>query len=155
MKQTTEIILELFKSGFLKDKPDLLLVDIPTEKDLQKGNLPKIVNKNEIFIFVYHPYYDIKVNTTFDTLYAYKNIEEYVEVKCTLKYVSVNPSYEIDYIPAGYSALCLFEFENGVPEIIKKLPFFLEKKDLIKYDSLALTQKLVVERIIEIKKEPT
>lgn len=155
MKQTGEIILELFQSGFLEDKPDLLLVDIPREKDLQKGNLPKNINENEIFVFVFHPYYDTKINTTFDTLYAYKSIEEWVEIKCTLKYVSVNSSYEIDYIPAGYSALCLFEFENGIPEMIKKLPFFMEKKDPLKHDSLALTQKLVLEKILEIRQKTT
>jgi hypothetical protein len=147
MKQSEEIKLELFQGGFLEDKPDLLLVDIPRELDLQKGNLPRILNKNEIFIFVYHPYYDTKVNTTFDILYVCQDIENFIEVKCTLKYVSVNPSYEIDYIPAGFSALCLFEFENGIPEIIKKLPIFMEKRDSLKHESLVLTQKAVWEKL--------
>lgn len=151
MKNLEKIILELRQNGFLEDKPDILLVDIPTEKDLQKGNLPKMVNKNEIFAFVFHPYYDIKINTTFDILYSSKNIDDWKETKCTLKFVSVNPSYEIDYIPNGYSALCLFEFEKGIPEMIKNLSYFMDKKDPIQHDSLVLTQKLVLEKIIEIK----
>lgn len=151
MTQIGGIVFELFQSGFLEDKPDLLLVDIPREKDLLKGNTPKNINENELFVF--HPYYDIKINTTFDTLYAYQNIEKWVEVKCTLKYVSVNPSYEIDYIPAGYSAICLLEFENGIPEIAKKLPFYMDKKDPLKHDVLGLTQKTVLEKLIQVKQE--
>ena len=150
MKKIGEISLELFQSGFLEDKPDLLLTDKPTKEyiDKDKGGLPKNLSKNEIFIFVYHPYYDTKIGTTFNVIFPNTNINGWQEVKCTLKYVSVNPSYEIDYIPRGYSALCLFEFEGGIPEAINKLPFFMEKRDPTKHDTLILTQKKVLNKLL-------
>lgn len=42
MKNLEKIILELRQNGFLEDKPDILLVDIPTEKDLQKETCQKL-----------------------------------------------------------------------------------------------------------------
>ncbi|MBS7233029.1 hypothetical protein KHA90_18565 [Flavobacterium psychroterrae] len=148
MRNFGNIETKLYSDGSLREFPALFLQDIPREKDLQKGNLPKIVNPNQIFLFARAYDLDVKVDTTFDIIFMYNNIDNWLKTKCVLKYVSVNPSYEIDYIPMNYSALCLFEFEDGKPEILNKLQCYMEKKDL-HHDNLIITQIPLLEKILK------
>ncbi|WP_264529063.1 hypothetical protein [Flavobacterium sp. N502540] len=149
MKKFGDIETKLYSNGYLKKYPTLFLQDIPREKDLQKGNLPKVENTNQIFLFARAYDLDIKVNETFDLILTYNNIDQWLKTKCILKYVSVNPSYEIDYIPMNYSALCLFEFENGKPEIINKLKYYMEEKGP-DHDSLIISQMPLYFKVLEI-----
>ncbi|CAA9202689.1 hypothetical protein [Flavobacterium collinsii] len=148
MKNFGNIETKLYSDGKFKEFPTLFLQDIPREKDLQKGNLPKIENTNQVFLFARSYDLDVKVNTIFDVLFMYSNINEWVTTKCLLKYVSVNPSYEIDYIPMNYSALCLFEFLDVKPEMLNKLQYYMEKKDLY-HDNLIISQVPLLEKILE------
>ncbi|PXY42534.1 hypothetical protein DMB65_00460 [Flavobacterium cheongpyeongense] len=150
MKKFGDIETKLYSDGNFKEFPTLFLHDIPREKDLQKGNLPKIENSNQVFLFARSYDLDIKVNTNFDVLYSYNNINECVKTKCILKYISVNPSYEIDYIPSGVSALCLFEFEDGKPEILNKLLYYMDKDKHLTYDNLIITQMSLYIKISEL-----
>lgn len=149
MKRFGDIETKLYSDKTLMEFPALFLQDIPREKDLQKGNLPKIENTNQVFLFAKAYDLDIKINTTFDIIFTYNNIDEWLKTKCILKYVSVNPSYEIDYVPMNYSALCLFEFENGKPEILNNLRYYMEKKAL-HHDNLIITQMPLYIKISEL-----
>lgn len=148
MRKFGNIETQLYSDGNFKEFPTLFLQDIPREKDLQKGNLPKIENTNQVYLFARSYDLDIKIETTFDVLYMYNNIDEWVETKCILKYVSVNPSYEIDYIPMNYSALCLFEFVDGKPEMLTKLPDYMDKKENVIKDNLIISQMSLLKKIV-------
>jgi hypothetical protein len=126
----------------------LLLTDFPCEIDLSKGKIPTH-KENQIFIMGSSIYCEVPIETSFDVIYPNRNILDYIFVKSTLKYVSVNPSYEIDYLPQGYSGLFLLEFPDEIPEILNKLGMHREKKDLSIHDHLVLTQKPVLDRILE------
>ena len=143
-----EIVLSLHKQGYFKKYQELLLTDFPTEKDLSKGKIP-IPMENEIFIFGTSGYCDVPVETSFDVIISNSNALNYVFIKSILKYVSVNPSYEIDYLPNGYSGLCLLEFPDGEPDILNKLGIAGEKKDFSIHDFLILTQKPILEKILD------
>ena len=133
---------------YYKTHKELLLTDFPCAIDLSKGKLP-IPKETEIFIFGTSGYCDVPIETSFDVIYPNRNILDYIFVKSTLKYVSVSPRYEIDYLPNGYSGLLLLEFPEGVPNMLNKLGVSREKKDLSIHDYLWLTQNSVVDRILE------
>ena len=143
-----EIRLSLHKEGYYTKYKELLLTDFPCEIDLSKGKLP-IPKETEIFIFGTSGYCDVPIETSFDIIYPSHNILKYVFVKSILKYVSVSPRYEIDYLPSGYSGLCLLEFPEGIPDMLNKLGMSREKKEFSTHDYLWLTQGPIVERIFE------
>jgi hypothetical protein len=128
----------------LKDFPSLLILDLPDESDLKKGNPVKINNPNQLYVFattlIANGYLKIENNTHFEVIFSRKEPTDFVECNVVLKYVNVNPSYEIDYLPGGHSGLCLLEFPNGKPDILKKLGYY-RSKDYAKHDMLILTQK--------------
>jgi hypothetical protein len=143
----SNIILSLNEQGYYKKYHEMGLIDLPSEKDLSKGKLP-VPQTNEIFIFGTTGYADIPVETLFDVIFSYHGVIDYVYEKSILKYVSVNPSYEINYLPQGYSGLCLLEFPDGKPDILNKLAIFGDKKDYSIHDTLILTQKPILEKIL-------
>lgn len=49
----------------------------------------------------------------------------------------------------GYSGLCLLNFPQGKPDILKNIPVYGENKDYEKHDILILTQRAVLERIFD------
>ena len=143
-----EIRLSLHhKEEYYKTHKELLLTNFPCEIDLSKGKLP-IPKETEIFIFGTSGYCDVPIETPFDIIYPNRNILDYVFVKSTLKYVSVSPRYEIDYLPNGYSGLCLLEFPEGIPDMLNKLGMSREKKDFSTHDYLWLTQKTILDKIL-------
>ena len=149
----TDVFLQLKEEGYFERYHKLSLLDIPTEKELSKGNIP-IPRNNEILVFAVAEFANIPVSTIFDVIFPSLNVEDYVEVKSILNYVTVNPSYEIDYLPKGYSGICLFEFPDGKPDILKKLAVYGEKKDYSIHDTLLLTQKPVLDKILNFMEHP-
>ncbi len=154
--QLGEIFVELDNKGELNKNPSILILDLPREADLKWGNLPKSNNLNQIFVFattlVANGYLEIKVGTQFDIIFPAKEINNLINCNVSLKYVNVNPRYEIDYLPGGYTGICLLEFENGIPKnMIDKLAIYETPKDSLKNDVLILTQKSLLEEIMQIK----
>jgi hypothetical protein len=146
-----ETMFKLNEKKYFNIHTTITLLDIPTKKEIERGLQDKVISSNEIFVFAASNYTDIKIETIFDTIIPIRNITAYLECSCILKYVSVNPSYEIDYIPKGYSAICLFEFPDGKPDMLNKLAYYGEKKDYTKHDTLILTQKAVMDKLLEEK----
>lgn len=112
--------------------------------------MPLLKNENEVFLFVASDYSDVKADTKFDIIFPYQNQNEFQYTSIVLKYISVNPSYEIDYIPKGYSALCLFEFETERSTLLSKLAVYMDKKDSLKNGSLIITQQPLFDRLMEV-----
>ncbi|MEN9918035.1 MAG: hypothetical protein RL662_471 [Bacteroidota bacterium] len=147
MNQLGEFFLDLQGDGFFEENSKLSLLDIPTKKDLLKGNIPHPAN-DQLLLFGAAEYADIPIETHFDVIIPYRKMEEYVYARSILIYITVNPSYEINFLPKGYSVICLLEFTEGKPDILNKLAIYGDKKDYYTHDILILTQKLILEEIL-------
>ncbi|WP_264536976.1 hypothetical protein [Flavobacterium sp. N1736] len=147
-----EFFIDLNSKDELKNYPSLLILDLPKETDIQKGNLSVPDNTNQLYVFattvVGNGYLEIKTNTKFDIIFPRKNTNEFKECNVILRYVNVNPRHQIDYLPGGYTGLCLLEFPNGKPELFNRLKYYGEKKDYNKHDTLILTQRPVMEKLL-------
>ncbi|MFH6989458.1 hypothetical protein ACHRVW_17090 [Flavobacterium collinsii] len=100
-----EFFIELNNEGELKKYPSLLILDLPKETDIQKGNLKEPNSVNLLYVFATtvagNGYLEIKVNTKFDIIFAKKNSNDFEECSVILRYVNMNPRYQIDYLPGG------------------------------------------------------
>lgn len=135
-----------FETEGLFDKNlSLYLLDIPTIEDLQKG-ISVTPSQNDFFVFA-RGYNDlIKVGSIFETIISRKSTSECLYQKSIIKYISVRKGDNIDYLPRGYSAICLIEFPDGIPEIIKKIPSRLHERNI--YNFVLLSQKTSLDYIL-------
>lgn len=129
--------------------PILPLLDIPAMKRVRDyykyQNGHKLNNlqlaEDEILCDCKSTCVDIKTGEEFNVLFSHTDVENYVYTKAILKYTSVNRSYEVNYLPNGYAGICLIEFPNGLPALLKKLRPE-EEDDYALYDILYLTKKM-------------
>jgi len=147
-----KIFLQLEDDKIFDEYLSLYLLDVPRDEDLKK-NINVVPLENDFFVFARGYNDKLKVNTKFDVIIPRRSINESIYCRSILKYVSVNPNYEIDYLPCGYSAIGLLEFPDGKPELLKRLAVFMEKKDYTIHDSLILTQKAILDKILSELKE--
>lgn len=134
-----EYWLKLEQEGVFESMNTLFLLDIPNEAMLK--NIPVTCGEHELFVFA-RSYNDIKKGTKFSLIVPRKSINDMLETSVELRFVSVNPRYNTDYLPKGYSGICLLKFMHGIPnELLNKLALYDEKKDPHKHDVLILTQK--------------
>ncbi|AMA49869.1 hypothetical protein [Flavobacterium covae] len=147
-RQFEKIYLKVESEGLFDENKTLYLLDLPNADMLK--NIPVKPIKNELFVFARGYNEDLKIGSLFNVIFPSKNPNEYIENLIELKYVSVNPKYEIDYLPKGYSGICLLKFQNEIPnEILKKLAGYDEKKDNQKHDTLILTQKAGLKKLLK------
>ena len=147
-RQFEEIYLKLQLEGVFDENKTLYLLDLSTEDMIKSISVKSM--QNELFVFARGYNDDIKIGSTFNVVFPRRNPNRYFEILIELKYVSVNPNYEIDYLPKGYSAICLLKFRNEMPkEILKKLACYGEKRDKQKHDTLILTQKEGLNRLLK------
>jgi hypothetical protein len=128
----------------------LYLLDLPSEDQLRKTKISNnLLSSNSVFI-IGRGYDDgIKIGASFNAIFPRKNPVDGIKTEAIIKYISVNPTYEIDYLPKGYSGLCLIEFTNEIPVFLNKLTIYGEKKDLMHNDTLILTQQGAFEKVLE------
>lgn len=156
MRITESTFSTLQEEGTYERYDHLGLLDVPNESQISSmmrilertGNL-NLVTPNSFFCFGV-AYRDVKVGSTYSTLFASQNVMNFANVEATLKYVNVNKSYEVDYLPRGYSGICLIEFNGSKPELLKKLKVYREIGNSEAYDTLYLSQKVVLDRIIRL-----
>ena len=147
-----EFFLDYNARGELIKHPSLLILDLPKESDLKKGNLTISVNPKQVYVFattlVANGYIEIKTGTIFDILFPNRNTDTYVKCDVVLKYVNMNPSRQIDTLYGGCTALCLLEFSDELPKIMDRLGYY-EQRDFTKHDRLILTQQEVFNALLE------
>lgn len=148
MKKFDNFELMLLDSGSFKSDPTLFVVDIPGDNDLRKGKLPSLENENQVFLFVKSYQINVKIHTKFDVLFLYSDIGNHLVTNIELLYSSVNPSYEIDFIPLGYTSLCLFEFEDGKPEMLNKLRHYMSSEKCENCDYIIFTQSNLLKHLL-------
>lgn len=140
-------LIDLEMEGIFDKNLSLYLLDIPAEKDLQKG-INITPSQNEFFVFA-KGYNDLlKVGTVFSSIISRNSTIESIYVTSILKFVSMRKGDNVDYIARGYSAICLLEFPNGIPQILNKLPFYGERENGKKYDSFVISQKEALDEIL-------
>ena len=146
-KNLENIYLKLESEGLFNKYLTLYLLDLPDESLIKKINVKS--NQNEIFVFARGFNDKLKQGVSFDVLFSRNNIKDYIECNAILKSISVNPKYNTDYLPSGYSGICMLEFENEKPlDLIGKLPRYNSKPNETENNKLILTQRPVINELI-------
>ncbi|HEY8936094.1 MAG TPA: hypothetical protein VIM65_12770 [Cyclobacteriaceae bacterium] len=148
-QQLEDIFEEFHKENILEEYLTITLIDIPTEVEMKNIDYKTSLTKNELWVFA-NAYKDTKIGSSFDTIFLYHSPEIYTYNRAVLKYVSVNPSYHVNHLPKGYSAICLFYFPDGKPDLLNKLKPYNTKIDYSRYDTLCMTQKPIMEKILKM-----
>jgi hypothetical protein len=158
MKIPSEIFQRLSDEGLFKNYYHLPLIDVPDEELIIKlkrrifhAKKESIINSNSLFVFT-KSNRDIPLGAQFDVLFSLHTPEEFVDVTAQLKYVDLSVGKESSYLPRGYSAACLLEFDS-VPALLNKLPVYNEPIDVNKHDMLYLSQKHILTEILRLMKE--
>jgi hypothetical protein len=143
-EDTDTFYLRMEAQGLFAVHPTLYLIDLPSDAMLQRFQL--IPAENQLAVFARGYSDTLRVGTQFDVLFPQKHPDDLVYCAVTLAYVSVNPGYEIDHLPHGYSGICFLEFEGDLPKaLLKKLAAYDCLKDPKVHDLLVLTQRAAVE----------
>jgi len=142
-----EFFEQLVSTDEFNENPLLLLEELPATRHL--ANMKPGSLGREVYIIA-GTGKDISVNQTFDVIFAKKDPTNYIQTDAILKYVNIRPSHEITTLEAGMSGLCLVEFSQGIPELIKKLKPFEETYKNEAYDFLYLTTQALMDKIIEL-----
>lgn len=119
----------LFSDELFSDKAIELI-----KKRIQKRKLEpqhkgehynKFINWNrkpdEIALFTYYAYADFKVPKQFNCLFNTKNPYEFIRADFTLTQCLYEGFLPNDAVDHGHKHICIFEFENKIPEIVNKL----------------------------------
>ena len=150
---TQEYIYSIYDDLFIPDIPSQEQIDL-VKRILRKNHKEYLLNNKSILAFC-KASKDVFVGAKFDVLFASRSPESYSVVNATLKYINIqiNSSREVDVLPRGYSGICLIDFEKHKPELLTVLKVYGEQRDNGKHDVLYLSQKPVLERILELMKE--
>lgn len=108
------------------------------------------LTENQILAECCTDYTDIPTGSKFGVIFAGRDVENFMNVSAVLEYAAFNRSFEVDMVPSSItSVITLIDFPEGKPEILSKLRSQSEKRDFNKYDELYLTEKKVMEKILE------
>ena len=146
------------KEGLYEEYNDMFIPDRLGEEEsdafinsLRRLKLGHLINDNSILVYG-KASRDIKVNESFDVLFSHQNFIEEVQVEATLKYVNLSASRKIDFLPKGYSGVCLIEFNGSIPDLIWQLGVYGEKDCREEKTTLYLSEKPVLERLRKLAK---
>jgi hypothetical protein len=109
--------------------------------------------ENEIAIFTLYAYADLSIPKQFDCIFENDNPEIYFKTPFTLSQSIYEGLYPIDCIEHGHKHLCIFTFDNKIPDIFNQLYYLDEKypKDVFGYPKLGLCKYQDLEAIKERK----
>lgn len=93
--------------------------------DKVEAFLKRPKSKNDIAVFTTYAYADIAIPRTFDVIFDYNNVDNYVESRFTVVYsfnYAITFFYLFEWIDHGHRHICVLEFENEIPSILNSLP---------------------------------
>jgi hypothetical protein len=149
MSKIHEIISKNIESGFLEKRP-LSPIDIRLEsndKEIKRHHLNTEIKEHQLYLGCYRPKMDIYIGQKFDVVFPSKNLLAAVKIDARLIALKVSPSVQSDFIPRGYSAVCLLEFSKEVPESFTSLPISESKWSSETNDIFFLTTQEVFDKI--------
>lgn len=106
------------------------------------------LTENQILVECYSYHTNIPTDSKFEVIFLNNDVKNFMNVSAALEYVSYNRSFEVDIVPNGYTPLAIINFLEGKPEILNKLRPESEKRDFSKYDYICLTNREVVEKVL-------
>lgn len=77
---------------------------------------------NEAAIFTLYAYADFSVPKTFDCIFYIDHPEVHVRTPYVLSQCIWEGWLPVDFVDDGHKHLCIFTFEEGIPDIIRQLP---------------------------------
>lgn len=77
---------------------------------------------NEVALFTWYAYADIQLPKQFDCIFEIKNPSNFIVTKFTLVQAIWEAWFPLASIAHGHKHLCIFEFEDEIPQLLKKLP---------------------------------
>lgn len=160
MKFSEDIVRQLQDEGYYKKYYDIFMIDKPNEKEvlflkqrLRFFNKKLILSDNSLIVFG-RSVIDIPVGASFDILFSKTNPHEFLEVRANLIYVNIHPNHETNIMLAGYTGvICIIEFENDIPDILQMLKPYMGNINKEKRESFYLSQRPLLNRILEIQKK--
>lgn len=159
MVKLNEIYVSLQNEGLYDKYFDLYVSDKPGDKEiellerrLKKNGKEDLLTPNSVFVFG-KSNIDIPFNSKFDVMFLSSDPEKFMQVNATLKYANAHPSYESEVVPKGHTGVvCLIEFDKNIPKEIFELTVY-KQQEWDKSKTLYLTQKKVLDRILELTKK--
>jgi hypothetical protein len=103
-------------------------------KNREKDNASyyKFINwtrqENEVAVFTLYAYADLSIPKQFDYIFNYANPEIYIHEPFVLTQSILEAWYPINCIGHGHKHLCIFTFDNQIPDIFKQLHYETEKE---------------------------
>jgi hypothetical protein len=77
---------------------------------------------NIISCFISYSYADLSMGKRFDTLYKDTEPLNFVITPVTVIAATQQLAHETDFVPYGWKTVCMLEFSEGVPEIVRNMP---------------------------------
>lgn len=95
-------------------------------KDKPKGAAyEKYINwvrqDNEIAVFTLYAYADFFIPKRFDTIFLTESPDNFIEIEYLLTQSIHEAWLPLDFVDHGHKHLCVFQFEKGIPEILRLL----------------------------------
>ena len=108
--------------------------------------------QNEVAIFTTYAYADFSIPKKFDCIFSYDNPEIFIKINFTLNQSIWEGWFPCDSIENGHKHLCIFTFENIVPDILTKLHLETKKYSNWSWDAknvLGICQVTDIQSIID------
>ena len=77
---------------------------------------------NEVVMYTMYAYADLTIPKKFDCIFRYTDPSIYIKAPFTLTQSIYEGYYPFNTIDHGHKHLCIFTFENGIPDIIQQIP---------------------------------
>lgn len=113
-------------SVLLSDVPDTDQINL-IRQGLERMGKAGLVNENTVFVFA-KPDFDVPVGAEFKAIAPWDKSESAMSTRAVLRFVQINRSRHTTCLYQGYSGICLFEFPDGIPELVRNLPVFGQKR---------------------------
>lgn len=79
--------------------------------------------ENEIALITLYAYAEIKLPIKFDCIFQYDNPEQFVLADYMITQSVFEARLPIGYLEKGCKHICVLEFDNAIPDILKRLHF--------------------------------
>lgn len=94
----------------------------PSAVEIIGSILDDLASPNTVCCFLTFAYADIPFGETYDVLFRRIRRHDFVETRCVLKSATNQFGDHLSCLPYGWKTICVLEFLNGVPKLIKTLP---------------------------------
>ena len=116
----------MLSEGEVQIEQRYLAIEGKVSKDIiesVKSGLPYQKPDNSEILFVSYSYADIPLGKNFDRVFIIGDTQCNILSKSKIAAVTQQFGKPFGNIPHGWKTICVIEFKEGVPELIKNLPY--------------------------------